>query len=220
MNASRSAFGVPMTPTMRQQDRANGHVVRPRARQTYTEVTSTFGPRTAYEMGVRAAKNAGGGQGVFLGVPAGGWNLGRLDAPPTKAPDPSPLVSPAQADSDPMVLLSRTAPALAASLAQLLTDDPRTDARVYEAKVKNLRQAARTVPRFLRPFFEARLRVVEARLQAAQEHKALAIESERSTRTWRLVGWAGAGTGIAVGVGVLVLVLAGARALSAPRRAA
>lgn len=219
----RSQFGVPLNVRARELNRVVGVPVRPRARQTYTQVAPTWGPtRVQMEMDMQIARP------LQLGIPDGGAPLGSLSRFGTLTTDPGnkgpgsnaasapalPQVTAPTSKSDPTLdELTKYAPLATSLLQQLLEDDPRTDYRVYQAKVKNLKETIRSLPPFLQPFFKQRLRVVQARLQAAKERRKLEVESEEATRTWRWFGWSASGVGIVAGLALGVLLLAGATAV-------
>lgn len=214
------ALGVPLNIRARTFNRLYGIPIRPRARQPYQRVTPSFGPgRSQMQMDRQLAQ-----RGLHFGITDAGADLGSLDrfgAPLNKGPGENaafevpqvPAVVTAPKGADPALdELAKYAPLASSLLHQLMEDDPRTDYRVYQAKVKNLRETIRSVPPFLQPFFRARLREVEARLRAAKERRKLEVESEQATRTWRWFGWTGAGTAIVAGLALGTLLLAGATA--------
>lgn len=215
----RSQFGTPLTVRARELNRVVGVPVRPRARQTYTQVTPSWGPkRTQMEMDMHIARP------LQLGIPDGGVPWRAFGADPgnkgpggnaaSDAPALPSVAAPTSGGKDPTLdELSKYAPLAVSLLQQLMEDDPRTDYRVYQAKVKNLKETIRTLPPFLQPFFRQRLRIVQARLQAAKERRKLEVESEEATRTWRWFGWSASGIGIAAGIALGVLLLAGATAV-------
>lgn len=87
--------------------------------------------------------------------------------------------------------------------------DPRVQVKLYEAKIKNMRQMKRTIPA-LAWFYDNQIRKLEAKRDAAKSRLALKEESESSWRVWRGLGQAGAGVGLVVGVGVAALLLSAA----------
>ena len=187
---------------------------------SYERVTPTWpGGRSQFEMDLVDPRPR------RVGIPQGGVALGDLGR--YGAVEAKPLNKAGGSDNaafkldkltdTSMTELTKYAPLATQMLQQLLADDPRTDYRVYQAKVKNLKETIRSLPPFLQPLFRQRLRVVEARLRAAKEQRKLQIEGEQATRTWRWFGWAGGGTAIVVGIAIGVLVLAGASTTASHR---
>lgn len=80
--------------------------------------------------------------------------------------------------------------------------DPFRRAEVLEAKLANARA---------RGAASARIRVLEAKLGAARRTTGLRMESEQSTRDWRMLGKTGVTVGIGVGVALIVLLLSRVR---------
>lgn len=228
MRGARSQFGVPMTPAARAAHRAVPQRPLARARVPYTRMDPPFAMlnRSQWEMDMDVAQGArplslrpsslpprerareleahpprdlG-----FLGLPSEGidWRgvdpLGRLgDAASAPTGD----------------YVATYGPAVAAILNELLLADPRKDWRVYEAKLVNLKRMSANLPPLVRPLLERRIRVLDAKLQAAKEAAKVQREGEQATRVWRFLGFGATATGVLVGFGLLALSLSGARAL-------
>lgn len=222
---TRRSFGTPMTMRQRDLQRLVPHVGT-RARVPYQAAVNAF-PNGQWVQNTEWPPE----EKVWFGIPSGGvdWRVGRSqfgDLKPANRATTSANRADASANranvsastsllplniaslvSDPKAAQTWL-PVIGETLNRLLADDPRADYYTYQAKVKNLEQTIRMLPSFMRYPFEQRLRIVRARLKAAKEERALQIEGERATRTWRWVGWGASGTGIVVGLSAAALFLA------------
>lgn len=109
--------------------------------------------------------------------------------------------------------LQAWSPVVAGMLREMYALDPNTSVEVFEAKIANLKRQRRNAPVFLRGYLTNRINILEAKHRGASHQRQLQLEEERSTRTWRVLGYSLTGTGIAVGLGLLGLLVVSSKSV-------
>jgi hypothetical protein len=155
-----------------------------------------------------------------------GWHL-RIMPPELATPEPPAMGGlgatpaqkalpgggqPAQEEDTSLQTLYAYGPAVASALRAAYETDPNTDAEVLAARIKNLRRMKQQLPPVLWVVFDNQIAVLEAKLRGAKHNRALQMESERSTRTWRMFGYSATTVGIAVGLALTLALASTARA--------
>lgn len=91
---------------------------------------------------------------------------------------------------------------------ELLEASASQDVEVLKAQIANHRRMRAKVPEPLKTLYSNKIKVLQAKLRAAEQAKLLEQEEQQSTRNWRLLGYSVTGTGIAVGLAATVAVIA------------
>lgn len=90
---------------------------------------------------------------------------------------------------------------------------------MLKAKIANQVEMRDRFPEPIRTLYVNNLRVLRAKLKAAEQAQALEREAQDSTRTWRFMGYTITGTGVAVGFAAIALMLSASRSVDRTNRA-
>lgn len=122
------------------------------------------------------------------------------------APGRAPVPMPEQEEGyDTEALVAEYAPLVKTGLEQVL--DPTQQVEVLRARVKNTKKAMNALPSILQGPLRARLRVLQAKLKAAERRVALQREQESARRTWRTLGQIAVVSGVVVAIAVTARIL-------------
>jgi hypothetical protein len=116
--------------------------------------------------------------------------------------EPAPSTSPA---NDYEALIKEYAPVLRVGLEQIT--DPTQQTEVLRARIKNARQILRRSPPILRPTIARRIRVMEAKLRAAERRQGIQRETESAQRTYRALTQSVIAGGIVIAVALTALIV-------------
>jgi hypothetical protein len=96
---------------------------------------------------------------------------------------------------------------LAPFLAALAKKPAAEQVEVLKARIRNYAAIRDVVPEPIKTLYNNQIGIMQAKLGAAQQAKALEREDQQSTRTWRVLGYTVTGTGIVAGGAVVFALL-------------
>jgi len=102
-------------------------------------------------------------------------------------------------------MLKEYAPILRVGLEQIT--DPTQQTEVLRARIKNARQLMRRSPPILRPTIARRIRVMEAKLRAAERRQGIQRETETAQRTYRALTQSVIAGGVVIALAITALIV-------------